>query len=116
MSECSQVALTDMLQMMGVHPDGIIGHSTGEMCCGYADGCVTREQVMLLAFHRGNTVINSNLGKNGGMAAVGLTWEDAIKRCPKGVVPVCHNGLDSVTISGKASKVQCWQLLISLIS
>ena len=94
-----------MLQMMGVHPDGIIGHSTGEMGCAYADGGVTRKQAMLLAFHRGNTVINADLGNDGGMAAVGLTWEDATKRCPEGVFPACHNGLDSVTISGKASKV-----------
>lgn len=39
------------------------------------------------------------------MAAVGLTWEDASARCPEGVYPACHNGKDSVTISGDADKV-----------
>lgn len=41
----------------GVTPDGIIGHSTGEMGCGYADGGITREQTMRLAYHRGTTMM-----------------------------------------------------------
>ena len=39
------------------------------------------------------------------MAAVGLTWEEAKKRCPEGVHPACHNAVDTVTISGDASAV-----------
>lgn len=34
------------------------------------------------------------------MAAVGLSWEEAHKRCPAGVYPACHNSANSVTISG----------------
>jgi len=34
------------------------------------------------------------------LAAVGLTWEETKKRCPDGIVAACHNGTDSVTISG----------------
>jgi fatty acid synthase len=34
------------------------------------------------------------------LAAVGLTWEETKKRCPDGIVAACHNGMDSVTISG----------------
>ena len=39
------------------------------------------------------------------MAAVGLTWEEAKKRCPKGVRPACHNAVNTVTISGDAGAV-----------
>ena len=35
----------------------------------------------------------------------GMTWDDAHRRCPKGVVPACHNSLDTVTISGPADSV-----------
>ncbi|KAL1484915.1 hypothetical protein MTO96_032291 [Rhipicephalus appendiculatus] len=35
----------------------------------------------------------------------GLTWEEAAKRCPDDVYPVCHNAEDSVTISGLAEAV-----------
>jgi fatty acid synthase len=79
-----QIALTDLLKQLGVEPDGIVGHSTGEMCCGYADGCLTREQTMLLAYYRGHTIINSDLSGTGAMAAIGLTWDETKKRMPAG--------------------------------
>lgn len=40
------------------------------------------------------------------MAAVGLTWEEVSQQVPEGVVPACHNGADSVTISGDAEKIK----------
>jgi len=36
---------------------------------------------------------------------IGLTWEDAHRRCPEGIVPACHNSHDTVTISGPAEAV-----------
>jgi len=36
---------------------------------------------------------------------VGMTWEEAHRRCPEGVVPACHNSLDTVTVSGAADTV-----------
>jgi len=82
-----------------------LGHSTGEMGCGYADGALTRAQTMRLAYYRGTTIMAKREKMRGAMAAVGLSWEEAQKRCPEGVVPACHNGADSVTISGDAEKV-----------
>jgi len=35
----------------------------------------------------------------------GLTWDEAKARCPSGVVPACHNSIDTVTISGPAESV-----------
>ncbi|CAI4233223.1 unnamed protein product [Auanema sp. JU1783] len=100
-----QIALTDLVYALGITPDGIIGHSTGEMGCGYADGAITRDQTMRLAYHRGTTMMKHKEIK-GAMAAVGLTWEEATAQCPEGVVPACHNGADSVTISGTAEGVE----------
>ena len=40
------------------------------------------------------------------MAAVGLTWAQAKERCPEGVVPACHNSVDTVTISGPVDAVR----------
>lgn len=34
-----------------------------------------------------------------------MSWKEAHKRCPAGVYPVCHNSLNSVTISGDAKSV-----------
>nr|KAG5704186.1 hypothetical protein BaRGS_009716 [Batillaria attramentaria] len=102
---CStQVALIDILKHMGIVPDGMLGHSTGEICCGYADGCMTREETLLAAYWRGRCVREGNLPE-GAMAAVGLTWEEAYEMCPPGVMPACHNAEDTVTISGPAEAV-----------
>ena len=49
-----QVGLVDMLkEEYGIEPAGMLGHSAGEIACGYADGCLTREQTVLIAYHRG---------------------------------------------------------------
>ncbi|XP_077489927.1 fatty acid synthase-like [Amblyomma americanum] len=99
-----QVALIDLLRAVGVQPDGIVGHSVGEIGCAYADGGFTAEQTVLCAYWRGRCVELGNLPK-GAMAAVGLTWEEAKKRCHGGVIPACHNAEDSVTVSGPADAV-----------
>lgn len=55
---------------MGITPDGIVGHSVGELGCGYADGSLTAEETVLAAYWRGRCIRESNLPP-GGMAAVG---------------------------------------------
>lgn len=101
---CIQVALTNVLRHLGIEPDGIVGHSVGELGCAYADGCFNEEQTILAAYWRGRLVKEANLPL-GAMAAVGLTWAEAKQRCPKGVVPACHNAEDTVTVSGAAGLV-----------
>lgn len=94
-----QIAEIDLLSKLGLKPDGIIGHSVGELACGYADGSLSHTEAILAAYWRGRCIKEANLPP-GGMAAVGLTWEECIAQCPKGVVPACHNAEDTVTISG----------------
>lgn len=99
-----QVALVDLLKALGIAPDGIVGHSVGELGCAYADGCLTAEETVLAAYWRGRCVAEGKLPE-GRMAAVGLTWEEAHRRCPESIVPACHNSHDTVTISGLAEAV-----------
>lgn len=66
-----QVALVDVLRALGLEPDGMVGHSVGELGCAYADGCFTAEQMILAAFWRGKAVEESNL-EQGAMAALGM--------------------------------------------
>ena len=58
------------MKELGIEPDGIIGHSTGENGCAYADGCLSLEQVVLASWARGvaSTEIETPKGL---MAAVG---------------------------------------------
>ncbi|XP_077491843.1 fatty acid synthase-like [Amblyomma americanum] len=99
-----QVALVDVLRALKIQPDGIVGHSVGEIVCAYADGCLTAEQSVLCAYWRGRCTDVTDV-PHGAMAAVGLTWEEAEKRCRDGVVLACHNAEDSVTVSGPADAV-----------
>ena len=99
-----QIALVNCLRRLGVSPDGIVGHSVGELGCSYADECFTAAETLLAAYHRGKCVEEAQL-KLGAMAAIGLTWAECIRRCPIGVVPACHNAKETVTISGEKQKV-----------
>lgn len=65
---------------MGLRPDGIIGHSLGEVACGYADGCLSREEAILAAYWRGQCIKEANIPP-GSMAAVG-------RCCPVLAVPL----------------------------
>ncbi|XP_075418526.1 fatty acid synthase isoform X2 [Tenrec ecaudatus] len=99
-----QIALIDLLTAMGLQPDGIIGHSLGEVACSYADGCLSQEEALLAAYWRGQCIKETNIPP-GSMAAVGLSWAECKQRCPAGVVPACHNSIDTVTISGPQAAV-----------
>lgn len=99
-----QVALTDVLNYIGISPDGMVGHSVGELGCAYADGCFTPEQTVLAAYWRGRSILDTQLIP-GQMAAVGLSWEQCKERLPKDIIAACHNSSDSVTISGPVDSV-----------
>lgn len=62
--------MTDVLFAVGIQPDGIVGHSVGELGCAYADGTFTAEQTVLAAYWRGRSIKESKLPP-GAMAAVG---------------------------------------------
>nr|ARI45075.1 fatty acid synthase [Leptinotarsa decemlineata] len=100
-----QVALTDVLKILGIEPDVIVGHSVGELGCAYADGTFTVEQAVLSAFCRGRAILESRLPA-GAMAAVGLSWEEVKKKCPPEIYPACHNSEDSVTVSGPPAAIE----------
>ena len=65
-----QIALVDVLRTLGIEPDGILGHSVGELGCAYADGGLTAEEAILTAYWRGRCVTEAKMPA-GGMAAVG---------------------------------------------
>ncbi|KAI8043079.1 hypothetical protein M5D96_004405 [Drosophila gunungcola] len=95
-----QVALTDLLRTLDIRPDGIVGHSAGELGAAYMDGCLTAEQTVLAAYWRGRSVLDTPDLPRGKMAAVGLSWEQIGSHIPADCYPVCHNSDDNCTVSG----------------
>ena len=45
-----QIAEIDLLCKLGLQPDGIVGHSVGELACGYADGSLSHSEAVLAAY------------------------------------------------------------------
>ncbi|XP_057667791.1 LOW QUALITY PROTEIN: fatty acid synthase-like [Diorhabda carinulata] len=93
------VALTDVLQTIGIIPDGIAGHSVGEVVCAYADGTITAEEAILLAYARGYSCKYGNTTKCQ-MAAVGISKEEIEKIKPDEIAISCQNAPTNITISG----------------
>ncbi|KAG5869188.1 hypothetical protein JTB14_000254 [Gonioctena quinquepunctata] len=100
-----EVALTDVLFSLGIHPDGIAGHSLGEVGCAYADGHITPEQAVLLAYARAywTRIINIPPGL---MASINLSKEEMKELMPDNIFIACRNGNTNVTISGLENPVR----------
>ncbi|RYO92343.1 hypothetical protein DL766_010347 [Monosporascus sp. MC13-8B] len=99
-----QIALVRTLASNGIKPSAVVGHSSGEIAAAYAAAGLTAEEAITAAFCRG--LITKSQTRPGGMAAVGLSWEETEKFLLPGVVVACENSPRSVTISGDADKLQ----------
>ena len=74
-----QIGLINIVRAVGLEPDGILGHSNGEVACAYADGCFNEEQAITVAYARSIIGDKSReLIGIGKMAAVGELNEDAL--------------------------------------
>ena len=91
-----------MLRALNINPDGLIGHSFGEIAAAYADGCLNTKEAILVTYYRGLVTETDNNMPKGLMAAIGLSWKEVEKICPKGVQVVCNNGKNTVVVSGNS--------------
>lgn len=94
----------DILRALNIEPDGMIGHSVGELGCAYADGCFTAEEMILAAYARGQASVETKL-PDGMMAAVGLSYKSIKSILPHDVDVACRNSAESCTISGPTKSV-----------
>ncbi|MEJ2611175.1 MAG: SDR family NAD(P)-dependent oxidoreductase [Candidatus Thiodiazotropha sp.] len=100
-----ELALYEQLAALGLRPDGVMGHSIGELACAYVAGALTIEQAMRVALARGRS-LESQLNGDGAMAAVALSDEEARRICPKEITIACYNNSKSVTFSGHIRDIQ----------
>lgn len=79
----------------------MVNPHAGEIACGYASGCLTRDQTLEVAYHRGRLPVQHGL-KGGLMIATGLGVTDAEARVQgSNCVVACDNSPSSTTISGE---------------
>lgn len=68
--------------------------------CGYANGSLTPEQAVLIAYARGYSSKKIQNPVKGLMASVGLSEKQILNILPQGVFVGCQNSSSNVTISG----------------
>lgn len=98
---------------MGIEPDGVVGHSVGELGCAYADGTFNADQAILAAFWRGRSILESKLPQ-GSMAAIGKQFRLFIFTFFK-TSPLLNHIVDSKVYLGKKLRIDClpiWLLLV----
>ncbi|EFE44178.1 polyketide synthase, putative [Trichophyton verrucosum HKI 0517] len=103
-----QIALSNLLELWGLFPTGVIGHSSGEIAAAYSAGAITLESAIIISYYRGQvtkSISENDATPQGGMAAVGLSPEKVKRYLIDGVVIACENSPQSVTISGDSDKL-----------
>ena len=65
-----QIALAKTLIKYGVTPEGVVGHSIGEVAAGYIAGAYSLKTAMTIILHRGSTM--GRYSKGGRMIAVNI--------------------------------------------
>ena len=61
----------DTLSLVGIIPDGVLGHSIGEIAAAYVDGGLDQRESLLISYWRGRCLHEHKI--QGAMAAVGET-------------------------------------------
>ncbi|XP_011703737.1 PREDICTED: fatty acid synthase-like [Wasmannia auropunctata] len=100
-----QIGIVDLLTSIGIVPDFIIGHSIGELVCGYADGCLTVEETILSAYFIGLALYESKI-INGSMAEINLNFETIKDICPSDIDIACYNNSSNFTVSGPTDSIK----------
>ena len=113
-----QVALVDLLASWGVQPQGVVGHSSGEIAGAYCAGAIDRESAWTIAYFRG--ALAAKLAKapvgskeRGAMMAVQLTdeelgpyLEELSKHPELGDVAIgCENAASNLTLTGSETAI-----------
>lgn len=101
-----QMALWNTLRELNVRADGLIGHSTGEFLCAYADGCLSAEETLLIGEARGRAFQESRKVVGGMASIAGWSAEEVRAQLPPDVELACNNTAQNVTISGELAAVE----------
>ncbi|KAK8074380.1 hypothetical protein PG997_009043 [Apiospora hydei] len=99
-----QIGLVNLLRSWNIQPDGVVGHSSGEVAAAYAAGALEMEDALLVAFYRG--IASNQQTRPGAMAAVGLGRDEVSSLLSNGATIACENSKSSTTISGDLSAVE----------
>ncbi|MYH58917.1 MAG: acyltransferase domain-containing protein [Boseongicola sp. SB0675_bin_26] len=112
-----QCALVEWFKTWGVHPDCVLGHSSGEVAAAYASGALSLADATRLVYHRAS--LQQRTAGSGRMLAIGLDRPGVESLLETLVVPdrsgnglsagveiACENAPASTVICGNESALQ----------
>lgn len=102
-----QIGMINLLREIGIEPDYFIGVSFGEVATGYADGCITEEQAIWAAYYRGSVFLEGST-INGGMAFIGLSYNDLRKVIPADLDVASHVDPKACCVAGPKESVDAF--------
>jgi len=70
-----QIGLAALFRSLGVEPDGIVGHSAGEIAAAYVAGMMSLDDAVKIIYHRSR--LQQKTTGQGKLVAVGLPLEEA---------------------------------------
>ncbi|KAL6703832.1 hypothetical protein ACN47E_009051 [Coniothyrium glycines] len=105
-----QIAIIDLLASWGVHPNVVVGHSSGEIAAAYACGAISQESAWMISYTRGLSVavVKALFFSTGAMTAVQTSLE-ALRpildehnssHFNDRVTLACYNSPTNITLSG----------------
>ncbi|MFO7736156.1 MAG: beta-ketoacyl synthase N-terminal-like domain-containing protein, partial [bacterium] len=102
-----QAGIFRLLEHYGVKPDAVVGHSVGEVSSAYASGALSREDAVLVSYHR-SRLQSTCANQGGGMLAVGFSEKEAEKAIADydDISVAAINSADTVTLSGELSSLK----------
>lgn len=102
-----QLVQLRLLLDWGVHPTGVVGHSSGEIAAAVAAGLISEEEAIKVAYLRGQAATLEPPQQPLGMLAVGLSEESTIGYIAGSSVHIaCYNSPKSLTLSGPVAELQ----------
>ena len=106
-----QIALVDLLVAVGISPQVVLGHSSGEIGAAYAAGIISHRTALQIAYHRSfiSDLCRGEDQNKGAMLAVGLSEDNVrpfiVETLGKRVSVACVNSPSSTTISGDEAAI-----------
>ena len=102
-----QIGLFELWKQNGITPQGIVGHSIGEVAAAYASGALTMEQAVQVIYYRSRG--QERATDKGKMLAVGITLDQArqdIKGMESRISIAAINGPKMLTLSGDTDAIE----------
>ena len=106
-----QIALVDLLESIGVQPQTVLGHSSGEIAAAYAAGILSQAAALQVSYYR--SFVSKHQDKptssKGAMLVVGLSEERVLVYIDQlgcdDVCVACVNSPTNTTISGDEASI-----------